>query len=83
VALHARRLRLLLVAKLVFITQHVDPRHPALAATVPKIRALAERVDEVVVLADGAVEGYCPRTAACGPSARRTRRSAEHASRRP
>jgi glycosyltransferase involved in cell wall biosynthesis len=45
---------------LVFITQQVDPRHPALAATVPKIRALAELVDEVVVLADGAVEGVLP-----------------------
>src|SRR4249920_597750 len=48
------------VTKLVFITQQVDPRHPALAATVPKIRALAELVDEVVVLADGAVEGVLP-----------------------
>jgi glycosyltransferase involved in cell wall biosynthesis len=45
------------VRKLVFITQQVDPGHPALAATVPKIRALAELVDEVVVLADGAVPG--------------------------
>jgi glycosyltransferase involved in cell wall biosynthesis len=44
----------------VFITQQVDPRHPALAATVPKLRALAELVDEVVVLADGAVEGVLP-----------------------
>ena len=34
-----------------FITQSVDPGHPVLAATLPKIRALAERVDEVVVLA--------------------------------
>src|SRR4029078_12460848 len=43
--------------RLVFITQSVDPAHPVLAATIPKIRALAERVDEVVVLAqsgDGA-----------------------------
>jgi glycosyltransferase involved in cell wall biosynthesis len=46
--------------KLVFITQQVDPAHPALAATVPKIRALAEIVDEVVVLADSAVEGILP-----------------------
>ena len=60
VALHARRLRFLLVTKVVFITQQVDPGHPALAATVPKIRALAELVDEVVVLADGAVEGVLP-----------------------
>ncbi len=48
------------MAKLVFITQQVDPAHPALAATVPKIRALAELVDEVVVLADAAVEGSLP-----------------------
>jgi glycosyltransferase involved in cell wall biosynthesis len=37
--------------RLVFITQSVDPAHPVLAATIPKIRALAERVDEVLVLA--------------------------------
>ena len=48
------------MARLVFITQQVDPGHPALAATVPKIRALAAHVDEVVVLADGAVEGVLP-----------------------
>src|SRR6266516_1616125 len=36
--------------RLVFLTQSVDPDHPVLAATIPKIRALAERVDEVVVL---------------------------------
>jgi glycosyltransferase involved in cell wall biosynthesis len=48
------------VRKVVFITQQVDPRHPALAATVPKIRALAELLDEVVVLADGAVPGVLP-----------------------
>ena len=39
------------MTRLVFITQRVDPEHPALAATVPKLRALARRVDEVVVLA--------------------------------
>ena len=37
--------------RLVFLTQSVDQQHPVLAATIPKIRALAERVDEVVVLA--------------------------------
>jgi glycosyltransferase involved in cell wall biosynthesis len=37
--------------RLVFLTQSVDPNHPVLAATIPKIRALAERVGEVVVLA--------------------------------
>jgi glycosyltransferase involved in cell wall biosynthesis len=48
------------VSRLVFVTQQVDPGHPALAATVPKIAALARRVDEVVVLADGAVPGVLP-----------------------
>ena len=46
--------------RLVFITQQVDPGHPALAATVPKLAALASRVDELVVLADGAVPGVLP-----------------------
>ena len=48
------------MTKLVFITQQVDPGHPALAATVPKLRALAELVDEVVVLADGALDSVLP-----------------------
>lgn len=48
------------VTRVVFVTQQVDPAHPALAATVPKIRALAELVDEVVVLADGVVPGVLP-----------------------
>ena len=44
--------------RLVFLTQSVDPAHPVLAATIPKIRALAARVDEVVVLAQsGGGEG--------------------------
>ncbi len=42
--------------RLVFLTQRVDPEDPVLAATVPKIRALAERVDEVVVLAQAAAQ---------------------------
>ena len=49
--------------RLVFITQQVDPEHPALGATVPKIAALARRVDEVVVLADGAVPDALPANA--------------------
>ena len=49
--------------KVVFVTQQVDPRHPALAATVPKIRALAELADEVVVLADAVVPGVLPANA--------------------
>jgi glycosyltransferase involved in cell wall biosynthesis len=48
------------VSRLVFVTQHVDPAHPALAATVPKLRALAARVDEIAVLADGAAPGALP-----------------------
>jgi glycosyltransferase involved in cell wall biosynthesis len=48
------------LTRLVFVTQQVDPGHPALAATVPKIRALAARVDEVVVLADRTVAGTLP-----------------------
>ena len=48
------------MTRLVFITQQIDPGHPALAATVPKLRALAELVDEVVVLADEAVDGVLP-----------------------
>jgi glycosyltransferase involved in cell wall biosynthesis len=40
--------------RLVFLTQRVDPNDPVLAATIPKIRALADRVDEVVVLAQSA-----------------------------
>lgn len=47
--------------RLVFLTQSVDPEHPVLAATIPKIRALASRVDEVVVLAQsGAGDGLPP-----------------------
>jgi glycosyltransferase involved in cell wall biosynthesis len=37
--------------KLVVITQRVDAQDPALGATVAKLHALAERVDELVVLA--------------------------------
>ena len=47
-------------ARIVFITQQVDRAHPILAATVSKIAALAARVDEVAVLADGAVAGTLP-----------------------
>jgi glycosyltransferase involved in cell wall biosynthesis len=47
-------------SSIVFVTQQVDPEHPVLAATVPKIRALAERFDEVAVLAAAAAEGVLP-----------------------
>jgi glycosyltransferase involved in cell wall biosynthesis len=49
--------------RLLFVTQQVDPDHPALGATVPKIAALARRVDDVVVLADGAVPYVLPANA--------------------
>jgi glycosyltransferase involved in cell wall biosynthesis len=48
------------ITKLVFVTQQVDPAHPALAATVRKVRALAARVEELVVLADEAVPEALP-----------------------
>jgi glycosyltransferase involved in cell wall biosynthesis len=46
--------------RLLVVTQQVDPGDAVLGATVPKLRALAERVDELVVLADRAVEGALP-----------------------
>jgi len=45
---------------LVFVTQEVDPAHPALAATIPKIAALSRRVDRVAVLSAGEVPGALP-----------------------
>lgn len=48
------------MTKIVFATQRVDPDHPVLAATVPKITALAQRVDELVVLALSAKPGVLP-----------------------
>ena len=46
--------------RLVFVTQSVDPAHPALAATIPMIGALAERVEEVSVLAQSAARAELP-----------------------
>jgi glycosyltransferase involved in cell wall biosynthesis len=46
--------------RLVFATQKLDPADPILAATVAKVRALAERVDDLVVLCDSAVSGAAP-----------------------
>jgi glycosyltransferase involved in cell wall biosynthesis len=46
--------------RLVFLTQSVDPEHPALAATIPKIRALASRADEVLVLAQSGTGAGLP-----------------------
>jgi glycosyltransferase involved in cell wall biosynthesis len=48
------------VRRLVFATQKLDPGDPILAATVAKVRALAERLDELVVLCDTAVPGAAP-----------------------
>jgi glycosyltransferase involved in cell wall biosynthesis len=61
------------VTRLIFITQRVDPGHPALAATVPKIRALAERCDEVVVLADRVLPGTLPESCRSRSFAAKTR----------
>lgn len=46
--------------KLVVVTQRVDPDDPALGATVSMLRALAERVDELVVLTLVAREAGLP-----------------------
>jgi len=46
--------------RLVFATQTLDPADPILAATVPMVRALAERVDELVVLCAVADEAAVP-----------------------
>jgi glycosyltransferase involved in cell wall biosynthesis len=46
--------------RLVFATQKLDPDDPVLAATVPMVRALAERVDELVVLCDTARRDALP-----------------------
>ena len=46
--------------KLVFATQKLDPDDPVLAATVPMVRALAARVDELVVLCDTARHDVVP-----------------------
>jgi glycosyltransferase involved in cell wall biosynthesis len=46
--------------RVVFVTQAADPAHPVLGATLPKIRALAARCDEVVVLADRIDESALP-----------------------
>jgi glycosyltransferase involved in cell wall biosynthesis len=42
------------LTRLIFCTQRLDAGDPVLAATVPMVRALAERVDELVVLCDTA-----------------------------
>jgi len=49
--------------RLIFATQRLDRRDPVLAATVPMVRALAERVDELVVLCGSAAPGAVPANA--------------------
>jgi glycosyltransferase involved in cell wall biosynthesis len=49
-----------MASKLVFVTQQIDSAHPTLGVTVPKIRALAARLDEVVVLTARADETALP-----------------------
>jgi len=61
------------VRRLVFITQAADPLHPALGATLPMLRALAERVDEVVVVTDHAAAGALPDNCVVRPFGARTR----------
>lgn len=46
--------------RLVVVTQQIDPADPVLGAAVEKLRALATRVDELVVLADSAVPDALP-----------------------
>jgi len=46
--------------RLIFATQKLDSNDPILAATVAKVVALAERVDELVVLCDSAEPGIAP-----------------------
>ena len=46
--------------RLIFVTQKADPDDPILGATVAKVRALAARVEELVVLAASSVPGALP-----------------------
>jgi glycosyltransferase involved in cell wall biosynthesis len=48
------------MSRLIFLTQKLDPGDPVLAAAVPMVRALAERVDELVVLCDTATPDVVP-----------------------
>jgi glycosyltransferase involved in cell wall biosynthesis len=59
--------------KIVVITQQVDPAHPALAATVPKIAALARLSSEVTVLADTATPNVLPPNVRIRPFGARTK----------
>jgi glycosyltransferase involved in cell wall biosynthesis len=46
--------------KLIFVTQELDPGHPALAATSSQVAALARKVDELVVLAASVIPDGLP-----------------------
>ena len=48
------------MSKVVFVTQQVDPEHATLGAAAAMVRALAARVDEVVVLAAAAAVETLP-----------------------
>jgi glycosyltransferase involved in cell wall biosynthesis len=48
------------MTRIVFVTQAADPSDPVLGATLAKIRALAARVDELVVLARRVDRGALP-----------------------
>ncbi len=48
------------MTRLFFVTQQLDARHPTLGAVSAMVRALAERVDEVVVLAAAAASDSLP-----------------------
>ena len=58
--------------RVVFVTQAADPADPVLAATLPKLRSLAERCEEVVVLADrvdaSALPANCRAHSFAGPT---------------
>ena len=60
------------MTRLVFVTQAADPDDPVLGATLGKIRALAARVDELVVIADriapGALPGNCHAASFAAPT---------------
>ena len=49
--------------RLIFATQKVDAADPVLGATVAKVRALADRVDELVILCDSADPASVPANA--------------------
>jgi glycosyltransferase involved in cell wall biosynthesis len=59
--------------KLVVVTQQVDPTDPVLGAAVDKLRALAARVDELVVMTDSAVDGVLPENCRIRPYGSRLR----------